>query len=222
MGQTFTVPTQPLLSDNVYRIPMRMWKDSLFDFCKYGPFHSSFLLSCLFPLVSLGQIYTRLELSWHGTPIPQQTNTHRSRLGFKIMVGMTLWYIFMKQIITSFELSYHTYYLLNMIYMTFIAVLVGKTRRYMRERYDIPSTFASLRRHRLGGGNGTMHDVDEEEDEEHGIVHTCCGELEDYALSAVCYPCVVSQMNRHTAMYDTYEGSVCNSDGLPKHAPQII
>jgi len=49
-----------------------------------------------------------------------------------------------------------------------------------------------------------------------------CDIAEDYIMACVCQPCVISQMNRHTALYDTYEGSCCSSNGLPSHAPLMV
>lgn len=232
-GQTFRTKVQPKIDEpsSLFRIPIGLWKDNLGDFCKFGPCHSSFLLSCLFPLISLGQIYTRLELTWNGSPYPYPPNN--KSISFRIMVGLTFLYMTLKQIINGLEgLHYHALYILNLIYMIIIMVLVGRTRRYIRERYDIPSTFSQLmnRSRRSGsrnyygvdGDGGGGDDDDDEFDDNGGTLKVCCGEMEDYCLGGCCYPCVVSQMNRHTAMYDTYEGSCFNSNGLPKHAPTMI
>ncbi len=225
-GQTFRAQTKQKSeeSSTLFRIPIGLWKDGLGDFCKYGPCHSSFLCSCLFPLISLGQIYTRLDLRWDGTPyhLPPQSPSS----SFKIMLLFTFVYVLSKQIIESMMMSYHYLWILNLIYMITITALVGRTRRHLREKYDIPATFTQLRQSsptfdKICGGDGHGGD-DDYGGEGSGVVTTCCGEVEDYALAACCYPCVVSQMNRHTAMFDTYEGSCFSSNGLPPHAPEMI
>ncbi len=189
-------------------------------------------------MVSLGHVYTRLELSWNGSPIHNHDNNqNNNHSAFKIMAGITLFYMMIKQVINFMNLSYHTLYICNLIYMIVIGVLVGKTRRYIREKYEIPatftllsrssSTFASIFGYRNTNHRNNCYDIDDnivvdEDDEENGILASCCGEIEDYCLGTFFYPCVLSQMNRHTAMYDTYEASCFNSNGLPKHAPTVI
>jgi hypothetical protein len=242
-GDTFQSNTQPKIqeSSTVFRIPIGIWKDNLCDICKYGPCHSSILLSLLCPLVSLGQIYTRLELAWNGVPAPsyspleQQQQQRGKFTSFNIMVGMTFVYMICKQIIgSSVEnpdpnsyFTYHALYVLNLIYFIVIMILVGKTRRYVRERYDIPSTYSQWKNGTTAGGsNGRNIIVSDDDNDEFGddggFMKVCCGELEDYVLGGCCYPCVLSQMNRHTAMYDTYEGNCFSPDGLPPHAPTMV
>lgn len=234
VGQKFRAPTQPKIEESttLYRIPLGLWKDELFEFCKFGPCHPSFLLSFLFPLISLGQIYTRLDLRWNASPHPYPpSNTN----AFKTMVAITLLYMFAKQVIAGMEMSYHTLYLVNLAYMIIIAILVGKTRKVMREMYDIPGTFTMLSRNNsffarifgYGSSHSNLYHTDQDivhdtTDDENDILPLCCAETEDYCLGGCCFPCVISQMNRHTAMYDTYEGSCCSSNGLPKHAPRMV
>jgi Cys-rich protein (TIGR01571 family) len=42
-----------------------------------------------------------------------------------------------------------------------------------------------------------------------------CYDLEDLCCAAMCLPCSVSQMSRHTANYDDYEAVCCSKSGLP-------
>ncbi len=41
-----------------------------------------------------------------------------------------------------------------------------------------------------------------------------CGDLEDIVCSALCMPCVVSQMGRHTVSYEDHKGVCCSDTGL--------
>ncbi len=54
-GQLFKGQTYPRIveSNQQLRVPMGGWKDSLFDFCRYGPFHSSLCLAVFCPLGEL-------------------------------------------------------------------------------------------------------------------------------------------------------------------------
>ena len=224
-GELITLQTEPKIqeSSTLFRIPLGSWKDSLCDFCKYGPCHSSFLISCLFPLISLGQIYTRLELQWNGSPYYVPTTKTDA---FKSMVWLTFGFMFTKQILFAFQSqsAYSWIYILNLSYGIVVAVLVGRTRRHIREKYDIPGTFTQIIRNhsRIADMIGVDGNDFDDDGEDGGIIPVCCGEVEDYCLGGFCYPCVLSQMSRHTAMYDTYEGSFFNSSGLPDHAPMMI
>mmetsp|Transcript_26724 Transcript_26724/g.30590 ORF Transcript_26724/g.30590 Transcript_26724/m.30590 type:complete len:331 (-) Transcript_26724:119-1111(-) len=224
-GQKFRVQTQPKVEEatHLLRIPIGLWKDGLFEICKYGPLHPSFCVSWCFPLISLGHIFTRLGLNENVTAHNYPPGSNQAKNAFKVMVIYTFIYIVVKQFVVGVEASYHWIYLVNLVYFLFIAILAGRTRKYVRDRYDIPSTFTQLNE----SGNifarcfsRTVGHVDEDDD--NAILPTCCAEMEDYCLSCCCYPCVISQMHRHTAMYDTYEGSCFSSNGLPKHAPAMI
>lgn len=41
--------------------------------------------------------------------------------------------------------------------------------------------------------------------------------FEDTILSLFCTPCVLAQMGRHTADYDTYAARACTKTGLSDH-----
>ncbi len=240
-GETMTIQTQPKIqeSSTLFRIPIGSWKDGLCDFCKYGPCHPSFLISCLFPFISLGQIYTRLELTWYGSPLPlsatyddgtnNATNPNKFKTqAFKNMVWLTFLFMLLKQLIVSYQANGYQYlYIINILFAMTLAILAGRTRRYIRERYDIPGTFTQILQRYTWIGSLLGLDITSLNDRDYGsdgedVLPMCCGEVEDYCLGGCCYPCVLSQMSRHTAMYDTYEGSFFNSSGLPEHAPLMI
>ncbi len=220
-GEMICIQTEPKIeeSSTLFRIPLGSWKDGLCDFCKYGPCHPSFLISCLFPLVSLGQIYTRMELNWNGSPYHVPTTKTDA---FKSMVWLTFGYMFIKQICVSFQSGYRILYMLNFVYGVFVAILVGRTRRHIREKYDIPGTFTQIIQNNSRIADCIGVDGNNYGDDDDAVIPVCCGEMEDYCLGGCCYPCVLSQMSRHTAMYDTYEGSFFSSSGLPEHAPMMI
>lgn len=207
-GQTFKSQTQARIveSNRELRVPMGGWKDGLFDFLKYGPFHSSFCLAICCPLVALGQVYTRLGLSWNGAPSDKPNSTS----AFKIMVAISFLCTSVFRLIDDRA----TLHLISILFMIFTAALAGRTRAYMRNRYDIPAdsvnnTHMSSAEERIG-----CHDCHDNSPQ--------CYAVEDYVTACICQPCVISQMSRHTALYDTYEGTCFSSNGLPKHAPQMV
>mmetsp|Transcript_20792 Transcript_20792/g.30471 ORF Transcript_20792/g.30471 Transcript_20792/m.30471 type:complete len:286 (-) Transcript_20792:571-1428(-) len=206
-GQTFTAQTKAAMKESSHqlRIPVGGWKDSLFDFCKYGPFHPSLCLAVFCPLVAIGQIFTRLGLTWNAAPSENPYNN--SSTSFKIMVAISFAYFCIFQIVNpaSFALIHN----LHIIHILYAAYLAGKTRAYIRDRYDIPASDATKNAiSKCGCGR----------DDENGG----CDLVEDYVLACVCGPCTITQMARHTAMYDTYGGSFMNSNGLPRHAPNMV
>jgi Cys-rich protein (TIGR01571 family) len=206
-GQTFKSQTQARIveSNQQLRVPMGGWKDGLFDFLKYGPFHSSFCLAICCPLVALGQVYTRLGLSWNGAPSDAPNSTR----AFKIMVAISLLCTLVFRLTDGAGV-----HLISILFLIFTAALAGRTRAYMRSRYDIPAdsvnnTLMSSAEERMG-----CHDCHDNSPQ--------CYAVEDYVTACICQPCVISQMSRHTALYDTYEGTCFSSNGLPNHAPQMV
>jgi len=175
------------------------------DFCTYGPFHSSLCLSLCCPLISLGQIFTRLGLNWYATP----TDNPRSHLAFKIMVSISMVYFALLNLFSNpsrnSQIASHNIYLFHLF---FVAILAGKTRAYIRNAYDIPAT--------LSKAAADMCSIDE------STIPPVVDNLEDYVCSCVLLPCAISQMNRHTAMYDTYDSSYCSSNGMPAYAPMMV
>mmetsp|Transcript_40159 Transcript_40159/g.84364 ORF Transcript_40159/g.84364 Transcript_40159/m.84364 type:complete len:363 (+) Transcript_40159:303-1391(+) len=47
-------------------IPTGIWRDALCDCCRYGPFHPHFLNSLCFKPCLIGQIMTRMKMTWLG------------------------------------------------------------------------------------------------------------------------------------------------------------
>ena len=199
--------TEARIEDNRQRlrIPVGGWKDGIMNFCAFGPFHSSLCLSLCCPLISLGQIFTRLGLNWNVQP----SDNPRSHLAFKVMVSISVFYFTVLNLLSDpfngSQIASHNIYLLHLF---FVAILAGKTRAYIRNAYDIPATVSK--------SAADICSIDE------STIPPVVDCMEDYVCSCVCAPCVISQMNRHTAMYDTYDSSYCSSNGMPKYAPMMV
>lgn len=221
------------------RIPVGGWKDSLFDFCRYGPAHPSLVCAVFCPLVSLGQVYTRLGLNWHGqgqgqgqgdgsgggdgnggimdgnsTGNQNTVNQYSSR-AFKIMVAITVIFNIIIKMIDPIDHGswIHVY---NILFLLLCGILIGRTRTTIRKRYDIQATFIqeAMEKGNIDVSHWGTGD---------GVTSVCgCDVVEDYCVSCLCLPCAVSQMNRHTAPYETYEGTCFSSNGLPVHAPVMV
>lgn len=55
----------------------------------------------------------------------------------------------------------------------------------------------------------------------------CCGECEDFCCALFCNCCVITQLARHTADYNTYTSYCCTKNGLPpgiseEHAEPLL
>lgn len=200
--------TQAKLEDNRQRlrIPIGGWKDGLMDFFAYGPFHPSICMSLCCPLISLGQIFTRLGLNWQAKRLTDPSS-HRA---FQIMVAISFAYFTLLNILSNpskeSESALHYVYMLHLL---FVAIIAAKTRYFIRNAYDIPATLSKT--------TSALCGMDENQ-----LVPQIAVNVEDFVCSCVCAPCVISQMNRHTAMYDTYDASCFSSNGMPKHAPMMV
>jgi len=215
--------------------------------------HSSLVCAVFCPLVSLGQVYTRLGLNWYGggqgdggigdgigmdgigmnggnnASTSTSTGNHGtiqhpySSRAFKTMVAITILFNIIIRMIDPISHGswIHVY---NVLFLLLCAILIGRTRTTIRKRYDIQATFIQ---EAMEKGNidvshwGTGDGVGNGDGGNTGIV--CgCDVVEDYCVSCLCLPCAVSQMNRHTAPYETYEGTCFSSNGLPDHAPVMV
>merc|ERR1740136_97614 len=106
--------------------------------------------------------------------------------------------------LTVLRMFLSSWYIL--IYSTYVVLIVARVRSHMRKRYSLPPTV-----HRI-----LPHDNPRCGFSEDRYV------VEDYCLPLVCSPCTISQMGRHTAMYETYEGAYFSSTGLPPHVPLMV
>ena len=220
-GQLFHGQTQAQIQNErgTIRIPVGGWKDGLFDFCRFGPMHPSLCCAVCCPLIALGQIYTRLNLNWYGQPnndndddfTNANVNASPPSRAFKIMVGISILYgFFIRSIVVDLETSRFWYHFWYVLFMLFCGILIGRTRTQIRKRYEIQATLIDAAMER--GGCSHLEDS----------VPFGCDVVEDYCVSCVCTPCAVSQMSRHTASYETYEGSCFSSNGMTSHAPNMV
>lgn len=189
-GQVFTAQTQRKI-DDTHRIPQNAWKDNFFDIFRYGPFHSSFMLALCCPLLGLGQVMTRLNLTAIATP---SSSPPPSKSAFYIMLFLTFLYFVVPWPI--FKFSY---------FFLLFPLAAWRMRRFVREKYSIPPY---------------LEQVIPADDPRFSWIPLGC--IEDGCLSCCCRPCVIAQLSRHTAMYDTYDGNCCSSSGLPPYAPFMV
>eukprot|EP00571_Detonula_confervacea_P012178 CAMPEP_0172296826 /NCGR_PEP_ID=MMETSP1058-20130122/22_1 /TAXON_ID=83371 /ORGANISM="Detonula confervacea, Strain CCMP 353" /LENGTH=263 /DNA_ID=CAMNT_0013005887 /DNA_START=174 /DNA_END=965 /DNA_ORIENTATION=+ len=209
-GQKFSIPFPAAADADGYSGsaipyasgPVGHWKDSLCDCCQLGCCHPVFWNAYCCPLILLGQVMTRLKLTWLAKDgsIAQTTRT------FRTMVAITVGWISLRLILNIVQAQNapldengqptdaYLYYVgtswaLSVIFIIFIVGVVAKTRQRIRQTYGIPEQ--------------------------------SCGGCEDCCCAYWCTCCTISQMARHTADYETYAGQCCSDTGLPPHAPAL-
>ena len=226
-----------------HSIPRNAWKDSLWDICKYGPFHSHFLIGCCCPCISLGHVFTRLNMDLYEQPLPEYTTTttttgdtttpnnicrlsKRDTTTFRLLVALNFMYfsLIMVVILTDYDtIPFHHFHL---VYWLSLTILTTRMRFYLRRILNIPTLFHS---YMVRNGRRIPTVLESEENScsclggsvevDGGMV---VGLVEDVLVSGCCGPCTVMQMNRHTGLYETYQGHWFNSTGMPKYAPIVV
>lgn len=204
-GQKFVVPYPAAARESAAApapprssIPVGRWKDGLCDCCRFGCCHPACCNAFWCPLILLGQVMTRLKLTW----LASEGTAAQASKTFRIMMIITVTYIVLSQAYaavlnatastdayghpsTAYVVTYYVGEALRLTYFVFLVCLVIRTRRHIRQKYRIPE------------GD--------------------CGGCDDCCSSFWCACCAVAQMARHTADYDTYAGQCCSETGLPPH-----
>lgn len=188
-----------------YPIPIGAWRDGYCDCLRHGCCHSLLCLSCWCLPIALGQVMTRLQLSWLGQP-RRRRQEERCSSAFGIILLLSCLCLAQNYLISAFLLPFFSSRgtdarilhgiamfrsVMCFVYGLYIVIMIARTRLFMRQAFDIPELY-------------------------------CCGGVEDVCCSLWC-PCLtVTQMARHTADYTLYRATCCSPTGLPERAPQVI
>ena len=189
-GETFTCFMKELDSVAI-DIPVGAWKDGLWSMCELGWCHPVLWNAIFCPLIALGQIQTRVDLDFLGRPkfgeLPY-TNRFMVLMVIASWVGMNtaLFGACNLKWSRGLELSVADGCAFALVNVAMFGFIVFVTQ----------STRSSVR-------------------EKFMIRERCCYDLEDVCCAALCLPCTVGQMQRHTANYDDYEAVCCSKTGLP-------
>ena len=192
---------------------MGRWKDGLCDCFTYGCCHPSLWCAWCCPQLLMGQVLTRMKLSWVGDPTDGASGEWRQT--FKRVVMIVVAYFFLSSYlgppptvvvetdddIVGYEemplgdSEYPTwkkqsYDIVNLAFGLYSLIVMIKLRSYIRSQYRIPES-------------------------------TSCGAFEDCCCVFWCGCCTVAQMARHTANYDDAQGicctgACCSPTGLPE------
>lgn len=191
---------------------MGRWKDGLCDCCStIGCCHVSNCMALCFPRLLLAQILTRLKLDLCANPASDRRgngpNTFRQM--FILMVVFSLYQFFfscatnpyLDEIGNEFDVRIRDNdcprWLLSLNWAitgavaVYTFILLVKTRRAVRERYQIPARDCCC----CCGG-------------------ACCdGLIEDAVVSFFCGCCSLGQMARQTTDYQRHGAACCTRDG---------
>mmetsp|Transcript_37637 Transcript_37637/g.82428 ORF Transcript_37637/g.82428 Transcript_37637/m.82428 type:complete len:357 (+) Transcript_37637:154-1224(+) len=219
-GRAFTVitPDGGVLNGDVMEVPFPttflattvvppngQWKDGILDCCGLGCFHPVLWISWLCPLVGIGQVNTRMRLTWLGT----RATARQVGSTFAVLVAITLINFVVTNVLNYLGHRYggsnidNIYYRIGSTFslcvMLFRVYSIATTRRKVRKKYDIPPSACAR-----------------------GCCCGCCRSCDDLCAALLCSCCSTAQMLRHTADYETYRSVCCSSNGLPANAPVVV
>jgi len=199
-GDTFLAPVPDGIDIPRIKAPTGQWKDSLFSFFSAGFCSPHLWCALCCTQIALGQVMTRMQLTWIGEPGPWMT----TRTTFKVVVWLVISYTIYESALQLAEIAeeesnpysnvspflpiFKT--LGNVLFWFWFLYALCKTRESVRARYSIPE-------------------------------QNCEG-CEDLVCATFCSCCSIAQMARHTGDFDNYPSSCCTDTGLPKGSPLAV
>lgn len=222
-------------------IPTGIWRDGLCDFCRFGPFHPNFLMSLCFRPILIGQVMTRMKMTWLGQRMftggstmndSRMDTDERWKNTFRNIVIVTVLFFGIASLsatpATVIDLDHDAQsaydqlsdvnkakYTINSwistVFGVYIFYIMIQLRATLRHVYSIPEEHC-LCCYQLGCGSNPRDGV-------------CGGESklctagvpigwEDICCAIWCQVCVVSQMARHTVDYEEKSALCCNTVGV--------
>ena len=182
------------------------WKDDLFDCCKFGVFHPSFMWACCVPQILMAQVLTRLKMNLWAEPAPE--NEYKVTFRRMLILVRLYWIISgilappgpefeaqedgtMKVTRTDSSLWQRCVHnLIISMFSLYSLILLIKLRIAVRRRGAIPEKY--------------------------------CAGMEDCCCAFWCGCCTVAQIARQTADFDERRALCCSPTGLPVMTPVII
>lgn len=177
------------------------WKDGLFSCFRFGLFHPHLWVAWMCPQILLGQILTRLNMTWLARPsVPKSPMQSLMAKIFLFFLLLSIYDAFITpplfevtvnekgEMILHQNLQHRwhqmMYILLSLPMTIYGAMVVIKLRAAIRSKYGIPT-----------GRLGRMED--------------CC-------YVSCCNCCVISQLARQTADYDEEPAAWCSTTGMQR------
>ena len=188
-----TIELTPLAA--IDTAPHGHWKSGLCDCCKYGPLHPSLCNAFFCPQILMGQVLTRMRMSWLGSPAPEYDWHMTFR---RIAIIVIVYYVLSLILQPDSTDDYHKgpvwksvlYNVLSASFGLYTVIVMIRLRAAIRAKYEIPTKK--------------------------------CGQMEDCCCAVFCGCCTVSQMARQTANYEEIRAVCCTDTGLPPSMQTII
>jgi len=156
-GQAFSVPFDIAASSSRVPgngIPTGHWRDDLCGCCKHGPCHQHLWSALCCRLIAIGQVMERMKLNWHADD--GEALLCSSKGPFSVMLVITVIYFVIMYLDTTPIYTYQqsdgveyspifivNRYILALSLEIFSIILIAKTRRRIRDMYNIPETQCS-------------------------------------------------------------------------------
>jgi len=190
-GQKFLSTMKEL---DAIEIPVTMggWNDGLCSCFSAGICHPLLLNGIFLPCIALGQIMTRTGLDWRARPANKLVSSLSCTnlavfLFFWIAINCSAAFMFMVRWQRGQDLGADIYGPIVALNLLFLFHL----------QKLVKNTREAIR-------------------DKYQIPETQCIGCEDCLCSTFCMSCTICQMGRHTADFDTYNGTCCTRTGLPE------
>jgi Cys-rich protein (TIGR01571 family) len=177
------------LPQGVVSFPLGRWRDGLCDCCAQGCCHPSLWNAICFRQILLGQILTRMQLTWCGDRARTRGQYKRT---FHILLWLTVSYWLFWFFFHCDEEDHHgrdchgwrhsVMGAVRTIWFVYTLIVMIKLRRAVRDKYKIPQS--------------------------------CCGGCEDCCCVFFCSCCTMAQLARQTADYERQRAYCCTETGL--------
>lgn len=195
-GQVFLAPLSKNFDGPRLAAPTGHWKDGLFDFFKVGFCHPSLWCSLCCAQLALGQVMTRMQLTWLGGPGPLNRTQQTFTVVLLLVISFFVYSTALEIAAIPYSVNQGPFYIAalrfsgNLLFSAWALYALYRTRQTVRQRYQIPE-------------------------------QRCAG-CEDICCSLWCGCCVVAQMMRHTGEYENYAGVCCSMTGHTPGTPLVI
>ena len=190
-GETFSCVMRELVPQGP-SVPMGGWRDRLCDCVAFGAMHPVNINTLFCPLLSLGQIMTRLNLDVFGRPMKIRADSWSTMWSITIFWSVMNFFIYLAY-------NYKWSHQLSLTASDYIAVSVLNAAGILYTIYAVSATRAVVR---------DMYDIREYR----------FYDLEDNCCATFCLCATICQMHRHTSPYDKCEAHACTKTGLRDHA----
>ena len=224
-GEIFLAPLPNTYNAPRITAPIGYWKDDLFNVCDEGMCHPSLCCSLLCPIFALGQVMSRMQVNWLGSPCAKRRVARTFDVIIVLLLLDCVFYRF------SFSSYYNNYSLtFNLGIGTFLSPVVGYVERLvlwiMDESeyasflwYIRPFVLTTLLFWKVFATARTRRTLRERYQIREQY---CCQGTEDTCVSLWCWCFTTAQMLRHTGEYENYQGVCCSSTGHQPGVPLVV